>query len=123
MSPRRINLPFLIIKYLTTAAIVVLVSEVAKRSDKVGALIASLPLVTLLVLFWLYIEKQPNAKIANHSYYTFWYVIPTLPLFLAFPPLFERFGFWTALASCIVITVVCFVAFAFLVRCFGIDLL
>ena len=116
-------MPFLIIKYLTTAAIVVLVSEVAKRSDKAGALIASLPLVTLLVLFWLYIEKQPDAKIANHAYYTFWYVIPTLPMFLVFPPLFQRFGFWPAMALCIGITVVCFVAFAFLVRRLGIDLL
>ena len=116
-------MPFLIIKYLTTAAIVVLVSEVAKRSDKAGALIASLPLVTLLVLFWLYIEKQPDAKIANHAYYTFWYVIPTLPMFLVFPPLFQRFGFWPAMALCTGITVVCFVAFAFLVRRLGIDLL
>jgi hypothetical protein len=114
---------FLLIKYLSTAAIIILVSEVAKRSDKLGALIASLPMVTLLVLFWLYVEKQPDSKIANHAYYTFWYVIPTLPMFLAFPPLFHKLGFWPAIAASIVITLLCFASFAFMVRRFGIELL
>ncbi|MDO9209072.1 MAG: DUF3147 family protein, partial [Sulfuricurvum sp.] len=75
---------WIIIKYLLTAAIVVLVSEMAKRSDKLGGLIAALPLVTFLTLIWLYIEHQPTEKIANHAWYTFWYVVPTLPMFLAF---------------------------------------
>ena len=74
---------WIITKYLITAAVVVAVSEVAKRSDRLGALIASLPLVTLLALTWLYIEKQPAEKIANHAWYTFWYVVPTLPMFLS----------------------------------------
>ncbi len=52
-------------KYLITAGLVVLISEVAKRSDKLGALIAALPLVTVLTLLWLYFEKQPTEKIAN----------------------------------------------------------
>ncbi|SMC26655.1 hypothetical protein SAMN02745857_02562 [Andreprevotia lacus DSM 23236] len=59
---------YLIIKYGITAAVVVLVSEFAKRSDRLGALIASLPLVTVLTLCWLYLEKQPADKIANHAY-------------------------------------------------------
>ncbi len=116
-------MPFILIKYLTTAAIVVLISEVAKRSDKYGALIASLPLVTFLTLFWLYYEKQTDLKIANHAYYTFWYVIPTLPMFLVFPQLFQRFGFWLAIAISIIITIACFALFAICVRRFGIDLL
>lgn len=117
------KLPFLLIKYLTTAALVVLISEVAKRSDKFGALIASLPLVTLLTLFWLYFEKQPDSKIANHAYYTFWYVVPTLPMFLVFPQLLQRFGFWSAIAFSVVITVISFGVFAVVVRRFGVDLL
>ena len=116
-------MPFLLIKYLTTAAVVILVSELAKRSDRIGALVASLPMVTFLVLFWLYFEKQPDSKIANHAYYTFWYVIPTLPMFLAFPPLFQRFGFWGAIGLSILITIVCFVGFALIVKKFGIELL
>jgi hypothetical protein len=114
---------WIITKYLITAAVVVAVSEVAKRSDRLGALLASLPLVTLLALTWLYIEKQPAEKIANHAWYTFWYVVPTLPMFLAFPVLLARFGFWPALGLSAVITIVCFVVFAACVRPFGIRLL
>lgn len=110
-------------KYAITAALVVLVSEVAKRSDRVGALIASLPLVTLLTLIWLYVEKQPAEKIANHAWYTFWYVVPTLPMFLLFPVLLARFGFWPALGLSALITVVSFGVFALAVRPFGIRLL
>lgn len=114
---------WLIAKYLTTAAVVVLVSELAKRSDKLGAFIAALPLVTLLALIWLHLERQPETKIANHAWYTFWYVAPTLPMFLAFPFLLPRLGFWPTLLVSVVITVVCFGLFAFTVRRFGIELL
>ena len=114
---------WLIIKYLLTSAVVVGVSEIAKRSDRIGGLIAALPLVTLLALIWLYVEKQPEQKIANHAWYTFWYVVPTLPMFLAFPALLPRIGFWPTLLACIAITIVCFGLFALLVRRFGIDLL
>ena len=114
---------WLISKYLITAAVVVLVSEVAKRSDKLGGLIAALPMVTLLALIWLYVEKQPEQKIANHAWYTFWYVVPTLPMFLVFPALLARIGFWPSLLASALITVVCFALFALLVRRFGIELL
>ncbi|MQA36810.1 DUF3147 family protein [Rugamonas aquatica] len=114
---------WLIIKYLLTSAVVVGVSEFAKRSDRLGGLIAALPLVTVLALIWLYVEKQPEQKIANHAWYTFWYVVPTLPMFLAFPLLLPRIGFWPTLLACIVLTIVCFGLFAMLVRRFGIELL
>lgn len=114
---------WVITKYLLTAAVVVIVSEAAKRSDKLGGLIAALPLVTFLTLIWLYLEKQPADKISNHAWYTFWYVVPTLPMFLAFPFLHDRIGFWWTLTACAVITVVCFVAFSYVVKQFGVDLL
>ncbi|WP_115513701.1 MULTISPECIES: DUF3147 family protein [Xanthomonas] len=114
---------WIIVKYAATALIVVLVSEVAKRSDKVGGLLAALPLVTLLALVWLHVEKQPQEKIANHAWYTFWYVVPTLPMFLAFPWLLPRLGFWPTMAASAGLTIVCFVVFAMVVRNFGIELL
>ena len=114
---------YLIIKYFITAAVVVLVSEFAKSSDKLGGLVAALPLVTVLTLIWLFIEKQPTTKIANHAYYTFWYVIPTLPMFLLFPSLLPKFGFWPTLISCIVMTLVIFYVYAIVLKNFGIDLL
>ncbi len=113
----------LIIKYFLTAGIVVLVSELAKRSDKLGAFVAALPMVTLLVLIMLHLENQPEVKIANHAWYTFWYVVPTLPMFLIFPLLLPRIGFWPCLMICIVISVICFGLFSVLMRRFGIELL
>ncbi len=114
---------WIITKYFLTAAVVVLVSELAKRSDKLGGFVAALPLVTVLALIWLYVENQPQDKIANHAWYTFWYVIPTLPMFLTFPVLLPRLGFWPTLAASVVLTVACFGLFAFALRRFGIDLL
>ncbi|MGD9774781.1 DUF3147 family protein [Diaphorobacter sp.] len=114
---------WIITKYLITAAVVVAVSELAKRSDKLGGLLAALPLVTFLALIWLYVEKQPQEKIASHAWYTFWYVVPTLPMFLAFPWLLPRLGFGLTLLASAVITVVCFGLFALAVRPLGIDLL
>lgn len=114
---------WIIIKYLLTAGVVVLVSEFAKRSDKLGGLIAALPMITFLTLIWLYVENQSTEKIANHAWYTFWYVVPTLPMFLAFPYLLPRIGFWPTIGASVVITLVCFVLFALLVKRFGIELL
>ncbi len=114
---------WLIAKYLITSAIVVAVSEIAKRSDRLGAFIAALPLVTFLALIWLYVEDQPAEKIANHAYYTFWYVLPTLPMFLVFPMLLARIGFWPTLAACAVITVVLFAVLCKVLERFGIALL
>ncbi len=114
---------WLIVKYAITSLVVVAVSEFAKRSDRLGALIAALPMVTLLALVWLQVEKQAMEKIANHAWYTFWYVLPTLPMFLVFPWLLPRLGFWPTLLACVLLTVACFALFARVLRPFGIDLL
>ncbi len=110
-------------KYLISAALVVFVSEAAKRSDKLGGFIAALPLITFMALIWLHVEKQPEQKIANHAWYTFWYVLPTLPMFLIFPALLPRLGFWLTLGACITLTVILFGLFALLIGRFGINLL
>ncbi len=114
---------YIFIKYLITAAVVVAVSELAKANDKLGGLIAALPLVTVLTLIWLYVEQQPASKIANHAYYTFWYVLPTLPMFLLFPYLLPKIGFWLTLVSCIVVTLLVFYVYAMALKQFGINLL
>jgi hypothetical protein len=114
---------WIITKYALTAAMVVLVSELAKRSDKLGGFVAALPLITILTLIWLYVERQSAEKIANHAWYTFWYVLPTLPMFLVFPALLPRLGFWLTLLACAILTVLCFGLLAVIVRRFGILLL
>lgn len=115
---------FLILKYGITSFIIVLVSEVAKKSGKMGALISSLPFVTILVMIWLYLEKQGREKIASHAYYTFWYVIPTMPMFLLMPWLLTKgTPFWLSLGVCIAVTIGCFILTGLIAKRFGVDLL
>lgn len=113
---------WLITKYAITAALVVLISEVAKRSDRLGGLLAALPLITVLTLIWLHVEQQPPARIASHAWYTFWYVLPTLPMFLLFPSLLPRLGFWLTLLACALVTLLLFILLALVLRPLGIQL-
>lgn len=113
----------ILIKYAITAGMVILISEVAKRSDRLGGLLAALPLVTVLVLIWMKMEGQNPEKIANHAWYTFWYVVPTLPMFLMFPLLYERYSFWVTLMTCCIVTVIIFLLWAKLLQHFGIHLI
>jgi uncharacterized membrane protein (GlpM family) len=100
---------FIIFKYAVTAGIIVLVSEVAKRSDRLGALIASLPFVTILAMCWMFVEKQSTEKLANHAFYTFWFVFPTLPMFLVMPWLLRQgWNFWLVLLAGALTTFLCF---------------
>ncbi len=111
------------IKYAITAGLVVLISEVAKRSDRVGAFIGALPWVTTLVMIWLHVEKQGPEKIGNHAWYTFWYVMPTMPMFLLIPWLLHRgWGFPATLALGGILTLICFGALGLAVKRFGIGL-
>ena len=114
---------WIITNCLLTAGMVVFISEVAKRSDKLGGFVAALPLMTVLTLTWLYLENQTEEKIANHAYYTFWYVIPTLPMFLLFPYLLPKLGFWLTMGVSVVVTTICFGFFALVMKNFGIQLL
>lgn len=114
---------WIITKYAITAFMVVMISEVAKRSDKLGGVVAALPLVTVLTLIWLWAEGQGESKISNHAWYTFWYVVPTLPMFLLFPYLLPRIGFWPTMGASVVVTMASFVLFALVVRRFGIELM
>jgi hypothetical protein len=74
-------------------------------------------------MLWMFIEKVPSERIGTYATYTFWYVIPTLPMFLAFAPLQSRYGFWVALAVSVILTALCFLILSRVLQRFGIDLL
>lgn len=114
---------WILTKFIITAGLVVIVSETAKLNDKIGALVAALPLVTILTLLWLHIEGQPEEKVAAHSWYTFWYVLPTLPMFFIFPIILPKIGFWAALFFVSIFTMLFFIVYALTLKYFGINLL
>ena len=84
---------YLITKAVISAIIIVIVSETARRNPGTGALIASLPLISVLGMIWLWRDTQDVARMADHSAATFWYVLPSLPMFLLIPTmLMPRYG-------------------------------
>lgn len=91
---------YLTIKAALSGIIIAIVSEVARRSPTLGALIVSLPLVSILGILWLWHDTGDAERIAAHAQATFWYVLPTLPMFLLLPVLLRYgIGFWAALAA------------------------
>ena len=112
-----------LVKILINAGLIYAVSEIAKSHNKVAALVAALPWVTTLVMIWMFIEKVEPEKIADHAYYTFWYVLPTMPMFLLIPFLMHRgVPFPAALIAGIFLTVGLFWFTVIVTRKFGIDL-
>ena len=96
-----------VIKALLSGLLVGLVSETARRNAALGALIASLPLVSVLGMVWLWRDTRDSARLADHAQATFWYVLPSLPMFLLIPALLRRgVGFWPALLAGCALTVV-----------------
>ena len=93
---------YLAVKAIISGIIIAIVSEVAKRSPGLGALIASLPLVSILAIIWLWRDTTDTARIASHAEATFWLVLPTLPMFILLPWLLRNgTGFWLSLGvSC-----------------------
>jgi hypothetical protein len=79
------------------------VSEVARRSPGLGGLIASLPLVSIMAMIWLWQDAADTERVAAQSEATFWFVLPSLPMFLVVPAMLRHgLGFWSALAhSCL----------------------
>ena len=96
---------FVIAKIIITAFLIVIITEVAKLNDRIGALIAALPITTFLILFWLHYENNSVEKISNHVSYTLLYVLPTLPMFFIFPYLINKFGFYYSIIISIIITI------------------
>ena len=93
---------YYLIKLFISGAIIALASEIARRSPALAAIIISLPLISILSMIWLWRDTADTNRIADLSSSTFWFVLPTLPMFLLLPWLLrQEFGFWSALGlSC-----------------------
>lgn len=97
---------YIVLKALLSGVMVAAVSETAKRSPALGALVASLPIVSVLGMIWLWGETRDPERLAAHSEATFWLVLPSLPMFLLLPALLRRgLGFVPALAAGLLVTV------------------
>ena len=111
------------VRALLSGIIVAAVSTVARRFPAAGALIASLPLVSVLGMIWLWHDRPDAANMATHAEATFWYVLPSLPMFLLIPALLRRdAGFWPALAAGCALTVTAYLLTVLVAARFGVRL-
>lgn len=114
---------YLIIKALLSGAIIAAVSEIAKRNSGFGALVASLPLVSILGMIWLWRDTGDAQRMAAHAEATFWFVLPSLPMFLLIPALLRRgTPFWAALAMGCAMTIGLYFAMTWIGPKFGLKL-
>ena len=121
------------LKYLITSALIVLASELANRNEKIGAIIGALPIMTIIVILWMFTDSKTDetvtseegiTKIANYVYYTFWYVLPTLPMFLVMDKMLKKGnGFWLSLGVYVLGTILLFFALNLILKRFSINLM
>ncbi|QWG15378.1 DUF3147 family protein [Bradyrhizobium sediminis] len=114
---------YFIVKCLLSGLIVAIVSEVARRSPALGALVVSLPLVSLLGILWLWRDTGDIERIADHAQSTFWYVLPSLPMFLVLPAMLRAgVGFWPSIGASCVLTMALYLVTAWALSKSGISL-
>jgi hypothetical protein len=102
---------YLLIKAGLSGLIIAIASEVARRYPGWGALVASLPLISILGIIWLWHDTRDSHRIADHAQATFWFVLPSLPMFLLVPMMLRRgLSFWPSLLIGCAVTMLLYVA-------------
>lgn len=113
---------YAIFKALLSGLIVSAVSETSKRSPSFGALIASLPIVSVLSMIWIWQDTQDSERIATHAESTFCMVLPSLPMFLVLPALLRAgMHFYLALGLSCALTIVLYFAMVWTMKRFGFN--
>jgi hypothetical protein len=111
-------------KLLISALVILFVTKIQLFHDRLSALLIALPLTSLLAIIWMRAEGQGSDRIANHAEATFWFVLPTLPMFLVLPWMLRNgWGFGAALVANCVLTVLLFFVLVTILKPFGIRLL
>jgi len=100
---------YYIVKIVISAILIVAISEISKRSSLLGALLASIPLVSVVAMIWLYIDTKDVDRVAGLASSIFWLVIPSLALFIALPLLLKQgYNFYLSMGTSIMITIGCY---------------
>jgi hypothetical protein len=116
-------LAYYLVKIAITTILIVAISEIAKRSTFVGAILASVPLISVLALVWLYVDTKDVARVSNLSTSIFWFVIPSLTLSLALPLLLKQgLNFYLGISISMGLTVACYWVTVSVLTHLGIEL-
>ena len=114
---------YYLVKIITTTALVVVISEIAKRSSFAGAVLASIPLISVFAMIWLYIDTKDVSKVSELSSSVFWLVIPSLALFISLPILLKQgVNFYLSMSISIIITIIFYWLMMTILEYFGVKL-
>lgn len=114
---------YYILKIAVTTLLIVLISEIAKRSSFWGAVLASIPLISVLAMVWLYVDTKDIAKISALSTSVFWLVLPSLVLFILLPVLLKQgLHFYLSLLLSLLVTVACYWVTVLVLQHYGVKL-
>ena len=114
---------YLLVKATVSGILIAAISEVARRNPGWGGLLASLPLTSLIAMIWLWRDTGDPDRVAAQAVSTFWFVLPSLPLFMIIPLLIRAgWGFWPAILIACVVTLGLYAAMFAVSGRFGIRL-
>lgn len=114
---------YYIVKVVISAILIVAISEISKRSSLIGAILASVPLVSVLAMIWLYIDTRDIDRVTGLASGIFWLVLPSLALFISLPLLLKQgINFYLSMTLSILITVVCYWLMVTILDQVGIEL-
>jgi len=116
-------LAYYITKLIITTFLIVLISEISKRSSLAGALLAAIPLVSILAMTWMYVDTNDSANAVEFSNRIVWLIAPSMILFIAFPLLIKKgIGFYPSMLISIFMTIFAYYGVIFILGKFGIKL-
>ena len=114
---------YYISKILITTALIVIISEIAKRNILIGGILASIPLISVLAILWLYVDTRDTQIISEFSINVFWLVIPSLAFFLTLPFLLHKgLNFYASISLAMVVTIICYYLVIKALEKFGISI-
>jgi hypothetical protein len=114
---------YTVIKFVITAGLIVLISEISKRSAALGALLASLPLISMLAILWLYIDTKDVLKVATLTHNILLLVMPSLAFFIVLPVLLKKgLDFYLSMGIAAAITAGCYALMLMFLARYGIKL-
>ena len=114
---------YYLVKIAVTTVLIVMIAEIAKRSSFAGALLASVPLISVLAMLWLYIDTKDVTKVSALATSVFWLVLPSLALFVTLPVLLRQgLNFYLSMSISIGITIGCYFLMISILNHYGVKL-
>lgn len=114
---------YYILKLVVTALLIVLISEIAKRSSLFGAMLAAIPLMSIIAMTWMYIDTNSSTKAVEFSQNIVWLIVPSMTLFIMFPLLIKKgLSFYLSIGISVLMTIFAYYSVIFILEKLGIKL-